>query len=284
MYYKQTRMKKALSLGTFDGVHKGHRQVLDLPEGYKKTVVTFISPPKSALSGEKELIMTLKDKYRVLANLGVEEILALDFSEVKEMPAEEFLRFIYEEFNPALISCGFNYRFGKGALGDVKKISDFCRDKGIEFKEAKAVDVDGETVSSTLIRGYIKNGEVERANKLLTEPFSFETPVIKGDERGRTIGFPTANQRYPEELVKLKFGVYKTKVIIDGNEFEGITDIGIRPTFETDYVISETYIKDFKGDLYGKNIRIIPLKFLREEMKFSSIDELKRQIELDLRR
>ena len=116
----------------------------------------------------------------------------------------------------------------------------------------------------------------------MLKPFSFSAEVIKGDSRGRTIGFPTINQKYPQELVKIKFGVYKTKVLVDGKEFDGVTNIGLRPTFESDYVISETYIKNFSGDLYGKTVRIIPCKFLREEKKFSSLLELKNQIEKDI--
>ena len=124
----------------------------------------------------------------------------------------------------------------------------------------------------------------QQANKLLSQPFSFESEVIKGHQRGRTIGFPTVNQKYPEELVKLKFGVYKTRVLFDGMEYVGITDIGVKPTFPNDFVISETYIKDFSGDLYGKKIRIEPIEFIRDEKKFSGLEELKEQINEDLRR
>lgn len=275
-------MKNALCLGTFDGVHKGHREVLNLPEGLKKIAVTFSLPPKTVLSGKTELIMTFADKQRVLKGLGVEEILKLDFEKVKNMRALEFLDFLYEKYKPSLISCGFNYRFGKNAEGDTAQLRKYCEEKGITFKCSEPVLEDGKAVSSTLIRELIKNGEIEKANSLLTEPFSFETEVIDGDRRGRTIGFPTANQKYPNDLVKLKFGVYKVKVIIEKEEYEGITNIGIRPTFQTDYVISETYIKNFSSDLYGKKVRIIPLKFLREEIKFSSIEELKHQIAIDL--
>ncbi|MBR6564470.1 MAG: riboflavin kinase, partial [Clostridia bacterium] len=103
-----------------------------------------------------------------------------------------------------------------------------------------------------------------------------------GDKRGRTLGFPTINQKYPEDLVKIKFGVYKTKVLIGERSYLGITNVGMRPTFESEYVISETYIKDFSGDLYGKDVKIVLEKFIREEIRFSSVEELKIQIEKDL--
>jgi riboflavin kinase/FMN adenylyltransferase len=107
--------------------------------------------------------------------------------------------------------------------------------------------------------------------------------VIQGDKRGRTIGFPTVNQKYPEELVRLRFGVYKTKIEYNGKEYFGITDIGIRPTYKLDFIISETYIKDFSGNLYGEELRITPLEFLRDEVKFTSLEELKKQIAIDFK-
>lgn len=272
-------MKNALALGTFDGVHKGHREVLSLPDDCKKIAVTFSKPPKNS-----QLITTNEDKCRILKEIGIDEIVCLDFAEVKDISAVDFLDMLCKKYNPTLFSCGFNNRFGKGAKGDTALLSQYCKANGIQLKCAEPVTYNGNTVSSTLIREMISNGNLKAANNLLYEPFSFVSEVIKGDQRGRTIGFPTINQRYPENLVKLKFGVYKTKIIIDGEEFFGITDIGVRPTFKSDYIISETFIKDFSGDLYGKNLRVIPLEYLREEKKFSSLDELKKQIVCDLRR
>ena len=276
-------MKNALCLGTFDGVHIGHRQVLSLPDDCRKVAVTFVKSPKSVISGVSEAILTFEDKCRLLKKAGIDEIYPLEFQKVRDIPADEFLNLLYKKYNPAVVSCGFNYSFGKNGEGNTKLLSDFCRDKGIELKCVDPVTVDGETVSSTIIRNYLKNGETERANALLFEPFSFTAPVKKGDQRGRTIGFPTINQQYPKELVKIKFGVYKASVIADGKEYLGIANIGVRPTYPSDYVISETFIKNFSGDLYGKNVKIIPLKFLRDEKKFSSLDALKKQIAQDLK-
>ena len=199
------------------------------------------------------------------------------------MPPEEFLQFLKEKFAPDLISCGFNYHYGKNAAGNTEMLSNFCFKQGIEFKCYNPVCEGGEPVSSTRIRKFLKNGEIEAANALLTFPFSFTAEVISGDRRGRTIGFPTINQKYPSELIPLKFGVYKSKIIIDGAEYEGITNIGIRPTWKTDYIISETYIIGFSGDLYGKRITTMPARFVRGEVKFSSVEELKKQIENDIK-
>ncbi len=276
-------MKNALCLGSFDGLHSGHRTVLSVPQGYRKVAVTFKKPPKSVLSGTTSLIMSLEDKCEALKELGAEEIFILDFLEVKDMSASAFLEMLKEKFEPALISCGFNYRFGKGGKGDTEVLAKFCSENGIVFQMSAPVKAGEDIISSTMIRGLLKNGNINKANEFLYKPFSFCASVIQGDKRGRTIGFPTVNQRYPEELVNLKFGVYKTKVLFDGKCYDGITDIGKRPTFLTDYIISETYIEDFSGDLYGKDLRIVPLRFLREEKKFSSIEELKEQILNDIK-
>ena len=275
-------MKNAIALGTFDGLHTAHREVLNLPTGYKKIAVTFKTPPKMYFSGNYEMIMTFEEKCEALKTLGFGEICALDFGEVKDTPLTEFLEKIFVKYNPSYISCGFDYRFGKGAEGNVDLLAKYCREKGIKLNVCSEITYNNQTVSSSMIREFLKNGEIERANSLLLNPFSFTGEVIEGQKRGRTIGFPTINQKYPEELVKLKFGVYKTKVLFDGKEYFGVTNIGIRPTFKSDYVISETYIKDFSGDLYGKTVKTVPLKFLRSEIKFNSAEELKRQIEKDI--
>lgn len=276
-------MKRAIALGTFDGVHKGHRAVLSLPADTQKTAVVFAQPPKALLSGKPSSIMTAEEKCAALKKIGIDEVFTLDFNWIKDMPPADFLIFLKEKFAPDLISCGFNYHFGKNAAGNTDILRDFCRQNGIEFMCHDAVSVNGEPVSSTRIREHLKNGEIEAANALLTFPFSFTAEVISGDRRGRTIGFPTINQKYPSELIPLKFGVYRSKIIAYGSEYEGITNIGIRPTFKTDYIISETYIIGFSGNLYGKSVKIEPLKFVRGEIKFSSVDELKRQIAADIK-
>lgn len=276
-------MKNALCLGSFDGIHNGHRKVLDVPDDYRRVVVTFKAPPKAVLSGEASMLMTLDQKCEALRRMGVEEIDVLDFLSVKDMSAVDFLKMLLEKYNPALISCGFNYRFGKCGEGDTDYLKSFCDKNGILLCIAEPVKYNENIISSTMIRSLLKNGEIEKADKFLYEPFSFMARVEQGDKRGRTIGFPTVNQKYPDQLVKLKFGVYKTKVEFNGSSFFGITNIGIRPTFKSNFIISETYIENFSGDLYGKSLKITPLKFLREEIRFSSIEELKRQIEIDLK-
>lgn len=275
-------MKNAIALGTFDGLHTAHLCVLNLGEEYNKIAVTFKKPPRMFFEKKDELLINYSQKCDYLKELGINEIVPLDFEIVKNTPPINFLESLRQKYNPQIISCGFNYHFGKEGKGDTKLLADFCNKNGIILKVCDPVSFENQIVSSTRIRNLIKNGQIEAANQLLFKPFSFSGEVLSGDKRGRTIGFPTINQKYPENLVKLKFGVYKTQVIFDGKTFEGVTNIGLRPTYELNYVTSETYIKNFSGNLYGKNVTIVPLKFLRQEKKFSSLEELKKQIAKDI--
>lgn len=275
-------MKNAIALGTFDGVHIGHRAVLDLPSDCKKIAVVFKRPPKSEIMEDKECLMTYEEKCRVMKKIGIDEIYPLEFEAVKDIEPIEFLNFLITEFSPSVISCGFNYRFGKSAVGNCEMLRSFCNENGIAFRCCPPVKSGETVVSSTEIRMLLKSGKISEANALLTEGFSFTGEVIYGDQRGRTIGFPTINQKYPNGITPLKFGVYKTLVCFDGCEYNGITNIGVRPTFLSDYIISETYIINFSGNLYGKNVTIKPLSFLRGEVKFSCLEDLQNQIIADI--
>lgn len=274
----------AVALGSFDGLHLGHKKVLELPNEYKKVAVTFLKPPKMYFGGNDELLLTFSQKRKALCELGYEEVYKLDFNVVRDIEPNEFLEMLYNKYKPSLISCGFNYRFGKDGKGDTKVLKEFCQEKGIKLNICEEVKHNNETVSSTKIRNLLQEGKIEKANELLNKSFCFSAVVEKGDQRGREIGYPTINQKYPENLVKLKNGVYKSKVMFKNREYEAITNIGIRPTFESDYIISETYIKNFNGDLYGKDVTIVPCEFLREEIKFGSLEELKKQIEQDIKK
>ncbi len=274
-------MENALALGTFDGLHKGHLSVLDIPAGYNKIALIFKIPPKCVKMGTCELLLTPKEKEQRLTDMGF-DVVSLEFSEVEKMTAREFLEYIKENFSPKLLSCGFNYRFGFGGVGEVSLLEEFCKENGITLKISNPVSKDGEIISSSRIRNHLRNGEISQANRLLGRDFSFEANVIHGDARGRTLGFPTINQPYPQELVPLKFGVYETEVEIENKLYKAITNIGNRPTFPVDFIISETFVKDFEGDLYDKSLKISFKKFLRNEKKFSNAEDLKIQILKDI--
>ena len=276
--------KTALALGTFDGVHLGHRAVIEaaVKSGFKPVVVAFKYPPKMYFDKSVGYITSIEDKNRAFKALGVDSIQYLDFLSIRNMSSEEFLTFLKEKYNPAFICCGFNYHFGKNGAGNTSLLQEFCKQNDITLKVLEPVCEDNKTISSTYIRGLLKNGEVEKANRLLSIDFGFSGAVIKGDERGRTIGYPTANQNYPNNLTEIKHGVYKSLITVNGKTYNAITNIGHRPTFKTDNVGAETYIIDFYDDIYGEIADIRLAQFLRVDQKFNSIEALKEAIKKDI--
>ena len=276
-------MKTAIVLGTFDGLHAGHRAVIEKAQGFYSVAVTFNLPPKSLFTDEPQLLMLPLERKKRLKELGIDQVEMQDFDAVRNIEACDYLEELKQKYNPQRIVCGFNYKFGKGASGDASLIAEFCENNNIEFVCVSAVEQGESVVSSTNIRNLIRDGKIEQAAAMIYGGFSFTADVIHGDARGRTLGFPTANQEYPQELVKLKFGVYATRVTIDGKQYCAITNVGIRPTYVTKNVGCETYIKDFDRDIYGKQMTIEFLRFIREEKKFSSVDELKKAILNDVK-
>ncbi len=276
-------MKTAIVLGTFDGLHAGHRAVIEKAQGFFCIAVTFDTPPKSALTSEPQLLMLPSERERLLKALGVDNVEMQRFEDVKNIEPEQYLELLKQKYNPQRIICGFNYAFGKGARGDSLLIDSFCSKNSIEFICVPPVLNGGKVVSSSCIRSLIRDGNMEEASSQIYNGFSFVAPVIHGDARGRQLGFPTANQEYPTALVRPKFGVYLSRVTINDRQYSAITNIGIRPTFKTDTIGCETYIKDFSGNIYGKPMQTQLLRFVREEQKFSSIDELKNAILNDVK-
>lgn len=279
----QTVEKTALALGTFDGVHIGHKKVLAaaLQDDYKAMAVTFSVPPRAQLTGEENSQLTTREeKEALLYGMGVIPVF-LDFKQICHLAPTDFLNFLIQRFKPDRLSCGFNYHFGKNAAGDTKLLRQFCREKGIDCKVAKAVKASGLPVSSTAIRALIAQGELPQANLLLGRAFSYTGTVQHGAARGRRLGFPTANINYPNGLVRPKFGVYAGYTTVNGQTFRSVTNLGVRPTFHSEKIISETFLFDFSGDIYGKNITVSLLAFIRPEQKFSGEQELKKMVELD---
>lgn len=276
--------ESAIALGTFDGIHIGHQAVLNSALNSKSypIVITFDIPPRNHFGKSVGLLQLPEDKKRCLTALGFKKVIFLDFLKLKNLKPQEFLKCLKDDYNCESISCGFNYRFGKDGKGDVRLLKDFCNNNGIELRVLDPVTENGETVSSTYIRHLLSCGEIKQANELLYKPFGFTAKVVDGDKRGRTIGFPTINQRYPENLTKIKNGVYKSSVLIDGKIYNAITNIGVRPTFKTDYISAETNIQGFDGDIYGRDIELSLIEFIRDERTFSGVAELKEQIKRDI--
>lgn len=278
----------AVALGFFDGLHLGHIEVIKrtlLIDGLSPVVFTFND--KTVLPKFKEKkghsIITHEQKTEIFEKIGAEYIYAPDFNDVKDYSAREFVELILKDkLSAALVVCGYDFRFGKGGEGNPETLKALCAEYDIKCEIVPAVTVDGETVSSTVIREKIRNGEIETANRYLGYELCYTLPVIKGKQIGRTIGFPTINQKIPDYMVKPKNGVYKSWTIVDGKTYRSVTNIGIKPTVDYDgEAIMETHIIGFNGDLYDKSIRVALRGYIRGEEKFSGLNELKERISVD---
>lgn len=273
----------AVALGTFDGVHAGHKAVLSaaVNSGFTPVAVAFRVPPKSFFNEEGIILTDESLKTALIKKAGIEKIDYIDFSEVKDISPEDFFDSLVNKYDPKVIVCGYNYTFGKGGKGDTALLSKLCKEKGISLLVIDKVTVDGEPVSSSRIRQLLKDGKTKEAVSLLPAGFPITAQVLHGDKRGRTIDFPTFNQWYPEMRAQVKYGVYLTKTVIDGIPYFGMTNIGVRPTYPIKAPLCETYLFDYNGDLYGRTVSLHLLEFIREEKKFSTLNELKEAIEKD---
>lgn len=273
-----------VALGTFDGLHKGHLAVLSTALKFSDltpVAVTFSEPPKRSTDESVGMLMTTADKNAQLQKMGF-KVKELNYAEVKNLTAEQHLDALFNEFDIKAAVCGFDHRFGKNALGNAATLTAYCHSHGAEAVICPALSVSGQEVSSSFIRELLAMGNIGLANLLLGRRFSFESVVCHGEQRGRTLGFPTINQQLDAQLVVPKFGVYATVVTVDGKQYAGVTNIGIKPTFKLEKPQSETYICDFSGDAYGKLVKIELLKFLREEKQFETVDMLKEAISNDV--
>ncbi len=280
-----------MALGTFDGVHIAHKKLIDEAKKLKKRlhaqnlgVWCFEDIPAAILSGKKLMSLTDRtEKLNLLFESGADIVVMADFEHYRSMSAEDFVNeilIIGLECKGAI--CGYDHRFGKDGRGNSSLLEALIGDENtVILPEMK---LDGETVSSTAIRNHLKNGETEKASRMLGRNISFTSPVLEGKKLGRQLGSPTANQIIPDGLSQLKYGVYATKCHVDGQSYIGVSNIGIRPSIDArdDHKLNcETYIFDFEGRLYGKQMTVELCSHLRDEMKFSSLEELAHAIEAD---
>lgn len=278
----------AVALGNFDGLHIGHLAVMDSTvalagESLTAGVMLFDEHSMKAVTGEAPpKLITDEERADVFRKKGLETFI-VNFSQIRDLSPEEFVKkILVKKLDAKAVICGFNYRFGKKAKGDAKLLEELCIENGIDCVIIDGVIKDGVPVSSTAIRKAVECGNIEKANSMLGRNFGYCAEVINGDKRGRTWGFPTINQKLPEGLVIPRFGVYESIVTVDGKVYKGVTNIGLRPTVGTDKVLSETHIISFDGEIYGVEADIRLVRFIRKEQKFSSFNELIKQIRTDV--
>lgn len=280
-----------IALGCFDGIHIGHQKIIRSMCGFAKdcglesAVFTFDSPPAAVLGkAPKRSLLSSIDKMNILDSLGVDKCFSIDFSTVRNISPEDFVsRILADTLNAKAVFCGFNYRFGKHAQGDSDLLSRICAEKNIQTFVSSPVCYGDKSVSSSRIRDLIENGDILTANKLLGRPFSVEQVITEGKHNGRTVGIPTVNQNLSDGFVTPRFGVYASFVYIDGKRYEGITNVGVRPTVGGTHKNIETHILSrFYGNMYGKSVRTELLQFVRDERKFDDLEQLSLQIKKDI--
>ncbi|MCD9186387.1 MAG: bifunctional riboflavin kinase/FAD synthetase [Pyrinomonadaceae bacterium] len=280
-----------LTLGVFDGLHLGHQRIMekvvDRAEaiGAVPTAITFDPHPRAVLHPENAppLLQTLDQRLANFEFLGIEQAIVIRFDKAfAAQNAETFLHdIVHERLQAKEVYLGKGFFFGKNRGGNIVLLRKMSRELGFFADEVSEVTLRGTRISSSKIRHLLAEGRVNLVRRMLGRPYGVEGQIVHGFERGRTIGFPTANLK-PQNRVIPKFGVYATATLINNEWRKSITNVGVRPTFEDETAPSiETYVFDFDGDLYGDVLRVRFLHRIRDERKFNGIEELKTQIERD---
>lgn len=284
-----------LAAGFFDGVHRGHQKVLETARRNASArdghawVLTFAVHPMKVLSPSKKppLITSNEHKLKIMDEMQLDGCILMPFEKSTSlMSAEEFLSMLQNNIgNLEEIVVGRNWKFGKGGTGTTRVLSKLCREKGLALTVVDPVIRDGQPVSSTRIRTQILTGDLKGAARMLGRPVSVLGEVVRGKRMARGLGFPTANLKTEDEVLP-PFGVYAVMVYLEQKTHCGVLNFGTRPTFARGAIskpVMEIHIMDYNGDLYGRKIEVVVVEKLRDEKKFASKDELKKQIDLDVR-
>jgi riboflavin kinase / FMN adenylyltransferase len=265
--------ERAVAIGTFDGVHRGHRAAIEAAKetGLRSTVVTFDPHPRLVLGYDVQLLTTLERRIELIGEVGPDELLVVEFTEeLSQLEPEEFVAKVLQPIGTRAVVAAESFRFGRGRTGDV----DLLRDLGFEVRDVPLV----EGVSSSRIRELLSEGRMEQAGALLGRPHELEGTVVSGDQRGGTLGFPTANLAVAAHLLVPAYGIYAGAAL--GGR--AAISIGVNPHYGGSERRIEAFLLDFDGDLYGKPLRIELWERLRDERAFESEDDLVRQIAADV--
>ena len=281
--------KTVVALGNFDGIHVGHRRILEDAvgtahrNGMLAVCFTFSVHPKEVMDNGILLISTEADKMRMLEETGIDVVVNIPFDEkiMKTRPIDFIDGILIGTLNAGAVCCGFNYRFGDMASGDAEFLREYGEKRGMDVYVHAPVVKYGETVSSTAVRQLIEDGKMELCEKYLGRPYSLSGTVVKGNSLGAKIGFPTANFCVPDMLVIPPDGVYITDTVIGEKTYRSVTNIGTKPTVGGTERSVETNIFDFSDKIYGDQITVMFRKWLRPEHKFEGIAELTEQIAAD---
>ena len=283
-----------LTIGTYDGVHLGHQVIIQRinelakETGGESVLLTFDPHPRIVLFPDKnlKLISTIDEKIRLFESFGLDNLIITPFSkEFASTEAKDYVRDILVKYiKPSVIVIGYDHKFGKGRQGDIHLLRELSTQYNYKIEEISAQTIDEISVSSTKVRKALMDADIQEANKLLAHPFTIEGEVVKGDQLGRTLGFPTANLEISNNHKLIPpVGVYAVWVTIDNERFKGALSIGHRPTIEDHGNLRiEVYILDFSRDIYGQEIRLIFQDYIRQDQKFDSIELMTEQISKDV--
>lgn len=281
--------RQVLALGFFDGVHLGHRALLEscveLARSLKATpaALTFDVHPLRLLQGEGPgLLCTLQERERLLRQGGMERVYILPFDEkTMRMDWQDYFRMLVGEYGAVGIVCGDDHRFGYKGQGTAALLEQACLQAGIACRIVPQQALGEVRISSSHIRQLLAQGQMEETARFLGRPYTLEGVVVHGKQLGRTLGTPTANLTLPRELAQPRLGVYAARVWVDGTAFASVTNIGTRPTVSGQGITVESWLPDFQGDLYGQVLRVELRHFLRPEEKFPSLEALQKAIHAD---
>jgi riboflavin kinase/FMN adenylyltransferase len=283
--------KSVITLGNFDGLHLGHQELIrKVIRRAKETeassiVVTFRPHPMKILAPEKcpPLISIYEEKIKLFEKLGIDVLVKIPFTlEFAKMSPGDFVKEILcDTLGAKEIFVGFNYRFGRGREGNIATLKALGERLGFTVREVEQVSLSGEVISSTKIRNLLREGDVEHAAELLGRTYTISGIVVRGDGRGKELGFPTANIA-PKHSIIPAHGVYAVRLFVRDRFYDGIANIGMRPTFDKNVLTVEVHVFDFNEDIYGEDISLYFIGKIRDEKKFGSADELIHQIRTDV--
>lgn len=287
-------IKRAIALGFFDGVHMGHAALLQRTKqraaeiGAQPSVLSFDVHPDNLVFGrETPLINSAEGREDIIRRLfGIENVVFIHFNRhVMQMPWEDFAREIIERLNIAHIVVGHDFCFGHKGQGTALRLKAYCTQRGIGCDIIEPVTLDGEIISSTRIRQLIAEGNMAEAARWLGHPHMLSDTVRSGYHIGTKIGSPTINMYFPDGVLVPRHGVYAARVYLEGRSYAAVTNVGVRPTVSNDGKVSvESHLLDYEGNLYGRQVRLEFLEFIRDEMKFDTLHELGEQIKRDAQR
>lgn len=281
-----------ITIGVFDGVHRGHQSILSFliersfTLGFPGVVVTFDPHPLEIIKKERiELLLDLNDRLELIDQFPHTYNVLINFNDrFAEKSAEDFIKELKDKLNMREIVIGYNFQFGKGRRGNIKFLQEISSKYNFKVSVVPPVEYKGSPISSSRIRASLKKGEINSANEMLGRYFYIKGRVIKGKGLGKEIGFPTANIAIPNRIIIPKLGVYATIGMIDNERFIGVTNIGFAPSIKGEKEITvETHFLDFNRDIYDKLIKVELVAYIRQEIKFSSLEQLVNQINLDVK-